>query len=377
MIVLSYAPDDMTRVEGFYRAFHETGLKPWMDSIDRPPGALWERALSVAIRRCDLLIIFLSKRSVDKHGLLRKEHIQALSDWEEKGADDVFVVLARLEACKVPDELEAFQKFEALDDLKTPQLVTLLRVLHGKATGKLDFLPTKLEYKQQRIFPENPTHCDIGVTIPQVDQNNDLIAAANSLIEGTAQDILEAFLVQAGSGLSAKAIKELGLEKSPNDGFWLQPIVLTATRSLISIEFYISTYRRGETQRHHYTRALNIDVENSAELVLKNVVHNEAMAIKFFATYCENALRAEPDFHFTGKDWKFDSSGMSISQSFGFRNADLVFIFAPRDIDGHAFGRKVVELPFNDVYRFLTDRTIDLLVGQQEPADVDFGNVSR
>ena len=99
------------------------------------------------------------------------------------------------------------------------------------------------------------------------------------------------------------------------------------------------------------------------------------MAMKFFSIYCENALRAEPDFHLTGKDWKFDSGGTSISQSFGFRNADLIFIFAPRDIGGRAYGRKVVELPFNDVYRFLTDRIIDLLVGQQEPADGDLGNV--
>jgi TIR domain len=376
MIVLSYAPDDMMRVDRFYRAFHEAGLKPWMDSIDRPPGALWERALSLAIRRCDLLIIFLSERSVDKHGLLRKEHIQALSDWEEKGADDVFVVLARLEACKVPDELANFQKFEALDDLKTLQLVRLLQVLHGKATGKLDFLPTKLEYKLRQISPESSTHCDIGVTIPQFDSTeSDLLDSANSLIEVTAQDILNAFLIRAGCGLSANEIKELGLEKSSNDGFWLQPIILTATRPLISIEFYISTYRRGETQRHHYTRTLNIDVENSTELFLKSIVSNEAMAMKFFSIYCENALRAEPEFHLTGKDWKFDSSGMSISQSFGFRNAELIFIFAPRDIGGHAFGRKVVELPFNDVYRFLTDRIIDLLVDQQEPADGDLGNV--
>jgi len=376
MIVLSYAPDDMMRVERFYRAFHEAGLKPWMDNLDRPPGALWERALSAAIRSCDLLIIFLSERSVDKHGLLRKELIQALSNWVEKEADDVYVVLARLEACKIPDQLENFQKFEALDDLKTPQLVTLLRVLHGKATGKLAFPPTKLEYKQQRIFPENPTHCDIGVTIPQVDQNNDLIAAANSLIEGTAQDILEAFLVHAGSGLSGKEIKDLGLEKSPNDGFWLQPIVLTATRSLISTEFYISTYRRGETQRRHYTRTINIDVENSTELYLNNIVHNEATAMQFFSIYCENALRAEPDFLLAGKDWKFDPSGVSPSQSFGFRNADLIFIFAPCEVGGHAFGRKVVELPFNDVYRFLTDRIIDLLVGPREPADVDIEDSS-
>jgi hypothetical protein len=28
-----------------------------------------------------------------------------------------------------------------------------------------------------------------------------------------------------------------------------------------------------------------------------------------------------------------------------------------------------VELPFNDVYRILTDRIIDLLVGRYEPAD--------
>ena len=371
MIVLSHAPEDITRVENFYRAFQEAGLKPWMDSLDRPAGALWERALSLTIQRCNILVIFLSRHSVDKRGLLRTELINAISDWDNKESDDVYVVLVRLEVCKIPDTLAQYQKFEALDDLKAPKLVRLLQVLHGKATGKLDFLPTRLEYKLRQISPESSTHCDIGVTIPQFDPaDKDLHAPANSLIEGTAQDILEAFLVQGGSGLSSKAIKGLGLEKSPNDGFWLQPIILTATRSLISVEFYISTYRRGETQRHHYTRTVNIDLRNSTELFLKNIVNNETMAMKFFSTYCENALRAEPNFHLTEKDWKFDSSGTSISQSFGFRNADLIFIFAPRDIGGHAFGRKVVELPFNDAYRFLTDRIIDLLVGQQERADV-------
>jgi len=338
-----------------------------MDSMDRPPGELWERALSVAVGRCDLLIIFLSERSVDKNGLLRKELIQALSNWEKKEADDVYVVLARLEACKVPDQLDKFQKFEALDDLKTPQLVKLLQVLHGNATGKHDFLPARLEYKLRQILPESSTHCDVGVTLPQFDPaNDDLLTAANSLIEGTARDILEACLGQMEPGLSAEEIKELRLEKSPNDGFWLQPIVLTATHPLISIEFYISTYRRGDIQRQHYTRTLNIDVANSSELFLKDIIKNEAMATKFFSIYCENSLKYEPDFRLAGKDWKFAPSGASPSQSFGFRNANLIFIFAPREVGGHAFGRKVVELPFNDVYRILTDRIIDLLVS--EPA---------
>ena len=152
------------------------------------------RALSVAIRRCDFLIIFLSERSVDNHGRLRKELIQAISNWEEKEADDLYVVLARLEACKVPDELAKFQKFEALDDLKALKLVILLQVLHGKATGKLDFLPTKFKYKLRQISPECSTHCDIGVTIPQFHlADNDLLALANSLVEGTAQDTASVF----------------------------------------------------------------------------------------------------------------------------------------------------------------------------------------
>ena len=114
-----------------------------MDSRDRPPGALWERALSFAIERCSLLVIFLSNHSVDKWGLPRTELIKALSDWDKKEADNVYVVLVRLEACKIPEQLEKFQKFEALDDSKELQLVRLLRVLHGKARGSLIFYQTR------------------------------------------------------------------------------------------------------------------------------------------------------------------------------------------------------------------------------------------
>jgi TIR domain len=365
MIVLSHAPEDLMRVERFYRAFHEADLEPWMDSRDRPPGALWERALSFAIERCSLLVIFLSKHSVDKWGLPRTELIKALSDWDKKEADNVYVVLVRLEACKIPQQLEKFQKFEALDDSKELQLVRLLRVLHGKARGILDFLPDKVEYKLRQILQENVIHCDIGVTIPEFHTfDHVLFSDINSLIEGRARDILEAFLAQTDSAEKAKASPF-----SRKDGFWLQPTILTATRPLISVEFYISTYIWGTTHRNHYTRSLNIDVENSAELTLKDVVKDQATATKFFSKYCEAALIAQTDFRLAIGDWAFDPNAASTSQCFGFRNADLLFIFAPREVAGHAFGRKVVELPFNDVYRILTDRIIDLLIGRYDPAD--------
>jgi TIR domain len=365
MIVLSYAPEDTSRVEKFYRTFEEAGLGPWMDSEDRPPGTLWERALSVAMRRCELLIFFLSEHSVDRHGLLQKELIQALNDWEKKETDDAYVVLVRLEACKIPKQLARFQKFEALDYHKTPDLVRLLRVLNGKASSKLDFLPANLGYKLIQISPESSTRCDTGVTIPWFHRDvRDTLDPVNNLIEAIARDILETFIDGAEPLLSPQEIRELGLEKFPNDGFWLQPTILTATHLLLSIEFYISTYRRGEANRRHYTRTLNIDVVNYSEIFFTDVVNDPASAIKFFSIYCHNALMADPVFRLAQRDWQFDLSGSSLLQSFGFRNADMIFIFAPRQLGDHSLGRKVVEVPFNDVYRLLTNRTIDLLVGR-------------
>src|SRR5262249_14984431 len=148
-----------------------------------------------------------------KYDLLQKELIQALGDWEKKETDDMYVVVVRLEACKIPDQLANFQKFEALDDLKIFHLVRLLRVLHGKATRTLDFLPAKLEYLDRQISPEGSTHYDIGVTIPQFNlSGSNLLASVDYLIEGTVRDILDMFLAQAEPGLSPEEIRALGLE---------------------------------------------------------------------------------------------------------------------------------------------------------------------
>lgn len=102
-------------------------------------------------------------------------------------------------------------------------------------------------------------------------------------------------------------------------------------------------------------------------MFLPEIVKDQTVAFRFFSTYCENALRAQWDL--IQQDWEFDPSGASASKSFGFRKADLVFIFAARHVGAEAFGRTVVELPFNDVYRFLTNRIIDLLAGPHGPVD--------
>ena len=121
-------------------------------------------------------------------------------------------------------------------------------------------------------------------------------------------------------------------------------------------------------QRSHYTRTLNVDVENCRELLLADMIEDRASATQFFSKYCEGALKEHWDVAHLA-NWKLDMSGASTSQSIGFRNTDLIVIFAPHYVSTHAIGRTLVEIPFNAASRFLTDRVIDLLVGPHQDAD--------
>jgi hypothetical protein len=121
-------------------------------------------------------------------------------------------------------------------------------------------------------------------------------------------------------------------------------------------------------QRSHYTRTLNVDVENCRELLLADMIEDRASATLFFSKYCEEALKAHWDVAHLAK-WKLDMSGASASQSIGFRNTDMIVIFAPHYVGSHAIGRALVEIPFNAASRFLTDRIIELWIGPHRNTD--------
>jgi hypothetical protein len=203
-----------------------------------------------------------------------------------------------------------------------------------------------LGYRSHGI-KDNSYHCDIGVAIPQFHTCDGTPSdSVNTVIVDVIQDIVDAFLwVESGS--SASENKDLN---PPKNGLWVDPIILTATPSLISLELYIATCRSG-AYRNHYTRSLNIEVEDSRELLSGDIIKDRAGADLFFSKYCERALKARWDVAHLAQ-WKLDIGGASTSQSFGFRNTDMVFIFAPHRVGLHAIGRTLVKIPFKATYRF-------------------------
>ena len=212
-----------------------------------------------------------------------------------------------------------------------------------------------------RSIQDSFDHCDIGVAIPQFQAcDGAQLDSVNAVIVNAIQDIVDAFCwVEFASDDT-----HLG---PPKNGLGVDSIVLTATPSLISVELYIATWRSG-TCRNHYTRTINIDVEDSRELRIGDIIKNRTSAALFFSKYCERALKVHWEVAPLAQ-WQVDIGSMSASQSLGFRNRDMVFIFAPHSVGPHAIGRRLVDIPFDAAHQFLTDRMIDLLACNDHEAD--------
>lgn len=133
-IYLSYAREDQDKVLEIYEKLSLEGFEPWMDFKDILPGQKWANEILKTIRESDIILVFLSKSSVEKNGYLRKEIRLALEMSEEKMASDIFLIPVRLEECPIPLRLSYFQP---VDLFKKYGWDFLIRSLHHTLTPSL------------------------------------------------------------------------------------------------------------------------------------------------------------------------------------------------------------------------------------------------
>jgi len=123
-VFISYAHEDETVVSRVYDELRNQGLSPWIDKHDIPIGKEWEREIKRAMRTADFVVIFMSKRSVDKRGYVQREIRQALDLYQEIPAGQSFLMAVRLDDCEVPEDLTQYQWLDFTDKDAVKRLVT-------------------------------------------------------------------------------------------------------------------------------------------------------------------------------------------------------------------------------------------------------------
>ncbi|MBL8051500.1 MAG: toll/interleukin-1 receptor domain-containing protein, partial [Anaerolineales bacterium] len=77
-VFLCHASQDKPEVWKLHRYLKSRGVKPWLDVEDLLPGEDWEVEIPKALFSSDIILVCLSKNSVNKEGYVQKEIAFAL-----------------------------------------------------------------------------------------------------------------------------------------------------------------------------------------------------------------------------------------------------------------------------------------------------------
>ncbi len=109
MVFLCHSSADKPAVRTLYEKLVTQSIDTWLDEENLLPGEDWQREIPRAVKNADVVIVCLSKQSVNKQGYLQKEIRFALDAADEKPEGTIFLIPARLEECVVPERLEKWQ----------------------------------------------------------------------------------------------------------------------------------------------------------------------------------------------------------------------------------------------------------------------------
>jgi hypothetical protein len=104
-VFIAYVEEDLSFAKRLYRAFEESGFRPWLDKKRLMPGQNWPRAIENAILTSDFFVACFSRRATSKRGSFHSELRYALFCAAKVPLDEIFLIPLRLDDCKVPGRI--------------------------------------------------------------------------------------------------------------------------------------------------------------------------------------------------------------------------------------------------------------------------------
>jgi TIR domain-containing protein len=105
-VFIAYASEDAALAERLFNDLHWRGFAPWMDRRKLLPGQNWPRRIEEAIANSDFFVGCFSRHSVKKRGGFQAEVRYALDCARRVPLDDVFLIPARFDDCRVPVRIQ-------------------------------------------------------------------------------------------------------------------------------------------------------------------------------------------------------------------------------------------------------------------------------
>jgi hypothetical protein len=125
-VFLCHASEDKPAIRQLHEKLLREGFYVWLDEKSLLPGQDWKQEISKAVRNSDIVVICLSKMSINKAGFVQKEIRYALDVADEKPENQIFLIPVRLEECHVPERLKDKQWVDLFAETGFDRLVAAI-----------------------------------------------------------------------------------------------------------------------------------------------------------------------------------------------------------------------------------------------------------
>jgi hypothetical protein len=115
-VFLCHASPDKPAVRYLHRRLQDEGIEPWLDEVNILPGQDWDHQIRTAIRSSHVVLVCLSRASINRIGYLQKEIRHVLDVADEQPPGTIFLIPVRLEECNVPDRISRWQWVDMFEE---------------------------------------------------------------------------------------------------------------------------------------------------------------------------------------------------------------------------------------------------------------------
>jgi hypothetical protein len=136
-VFLCHSSGDKVEVKKIYDFLFSQGADPWLDSENLLPGQDWSMEISKALDDAHVILLCLSKKSVDGEGHAQKEIRIALDRALEMPDGRIFLIPARLEVCELPYRLRSYQWVDLFTEGGMDKLMKSLNLRAKQVGAKL------------------------------------------------------------------------------------------------------------------------------------------------------------------------------------------------------------------------------------------------
>ena len=204
-VFLCHASQDKPAVRRLHRYLKQHGIEPWLDEIDLLPGENWEVEIPRAIDVSDVILVCLSKNSINKEGYVQKEISFALDKALEKPEGTIFIIPAKFEDCEVPKRLNRYQWVDLFRPDSNKRLILGLNK-RALSLGS-DVSPVMLE-ETRKAKP---------ISQPVVSADRDAVEHIKANLEKTQRESTERLSQEAKDKSELEAAEKIAREKAERE----------------------------------------------------------------------------------------------------------------------------------------------------------------